>query len=120
MEKKEEQSSILNKSLKAVAITGGVVSGIAFIPILLGFGTAGIGAGTLAAGVQSGIGSVAAGSTFAFFQSLGMTSVFATTAAIGGSTSAVAAGGLLIENNLSSKEKQEEKYDINNKKNIQF
>ena len=40
-----------------LVITGGLA--------LLGFGAAGVGAGTLAAGIQSGIGNVVAGSLFA-------------------------------------------------------
>ena len=38
---------------------------------LLGFTTAGVAAGSVAAGVMSGIGNVAAGSAFAFLQSAG-------------------------------------------------
>ena len=66
-----------NNTLKKVAIgaaiTGGVILGVALIPITLGFGTAGIVAGSVAAGIQAGIGSVVAGSAFAVFTSLGMT-----------------------------------------------
>ena len=48
----------------------------------LGFGTAGIVGGSIAAGIQS-IGNVAAGSLFATLTSLGMTGVFASTVAVG-------------------------------------
>jgi hypothetical protein len=48
----------------------GLVSGIAFLPIL-GFGLAGVQAGSLAAALQGP--AVAAGSWFAMFQSLGAT-----------------------------------------------
>ena len=46
---------------KIAAITGGVILGAASIPILMGFGTAGIVGGSIAAGIQSAIGNVAAG-----------------------------------------------------------
>jgi hypothetical protein len=53
------------------------------IPALLGFGTAGIAAGSTAAVIQSGIGNVAAGSIFAFLTSLGMKGAFLATSAGG-------------------------------------
>ena len=62
--------------LTGIAITGAVVAGVTFIPAALGFGTAGIVAGSTAATIQSGIGNVAAGSLFSLFQSLGMTGFF--------------------------------------------
>ena len=65
------------------AITGGVIAGVALFPITLGFGTTGIVAGSVAAGIQSVIGNVAAGSVFAVCTSLGMTGVFASSAAVG-------------------------------------
>ena len=46
-------------------------------PTLIGFGTAGIAAGSIAAGIQAGIGNVVAGSAFATMTSLGMQGVFA-------------------------------------------
>ena len=49
-------------------VAGAVIAGpLAFTYGLaaLGFGSAGVGAGTIAAGIQSGIGNVAAGSAFA-------------------------------------------------------
>ena len=55
------------------AVAGGVIAGVALIPITLGFGGAGIVAGSVAAGIQSVIGNVAAGSVFAVCTSLGMT-----------------------------------------------
>ncbi len=73
------------------AVAGGVILGIGLIPITLGFGGAGIVAGSVAAGIQAAIGNVAAGSAFAIFTSLGMTGVFATSAAVG---AILGAGGL--------------------------
>ncbi len=68
---------------KGLAIAGGVISDVALIPIALGFGGAGIVAGSVAAGIQAAIGNVAAGSAFAICTSLGMTGVFASSAAVG-------------------------------------
>ena len=76
-----------NETLKKIGIglgiTGGVILGIALIPITMGFGTAGIVAGSVAAGIQASIGSVVAGSAFAVCTSLGMTGVFASSATVG-------------------------------------
>ena len=66
-----------------VGAAGLIVTGIAVTPILIGFGTTGIAAGSIAACVQSMIGNVAAGSLFATLTSLGMTGTFTTSAAVG-------------------------------------
>ncbi|KAI0039764.1 hypothetical protein FA95DRAFT_1612312 [Auriscalpium vulgare] len=67
--------------LKALAIAGlvGLAVGAIVTPIVapavvsvFGFGAAGPVAGSLAAGIQSGLGSVAVGSSFAIVQSIGM------------------------------------------------
>ena len=68
---------------KGALITGGIITGVALIPITMGFGAAGIVGGSIAAGIQSIIGNVAAGSIFAVCTSLGMSGVFASTAAVG-------------------------------------
>jgi hypothetical protein len=62
---------------------GGAVLAVSSLPILAGFGTAGIAAGSIAAGVQAGIGNVAAGSAFATMTSLGMQGTFAASSAAG-------------------------------------
>ena len=54
-----------------------------------GFTSSGIAAGSIAAGIQSVIGNVAAGSTFATLQSLGATGVIAGLGITGGVVSAV-------------------------------
>ena len=64
-------------------IGGGAIAAVGLVPIALGFGTAGIVAGSVAAATQSSIGAVAAGSTFATMTSLGMTGVFSTLAGVG-------------------------------------
>lgn len=68
---------------KGAAIAGGVILGTALIPMLAGFGTAGVVGGSIAAGIQGIIGNVAAGSVFAVCTSLGMSGVFASSAAVG-------------------------------------
>jgi hypothetical protein len=77
--------------LSTILITSGVVTlSICFPAIFAGFGTSGIAAGSAAAGIQSGIGNVAAGSAFSTATSLGMKGVFVK-GSVGGATS-VAAG----------------------------
>jgi hypothetical protein len=62
-----------------VAMAGGAaVTVLCAAPVLAGFGTGGIVAGSLAALWQSSIGSVAAGSSFAALQSLGATGTLLT------------------------------------------
>ena len=51
--------------LTIVTYIGVAVSALAAIPILLGFTSGGVAAGSVAAATQAGIGNVAAGSTFA-------------------------------------------------------
>jgi hypothetical protein len=85
-------TSIWKKIGIGAAVTGGVISGVALFPITLGFGGAGIVAGSVAAGIQATIGNVAAGSVFAYCTSLGMTGVFASSASVG---TILGAGGLV-------------------------
>ena len=94
-------SNIWKKIGIGAAITGGIIAGVALLPITLGFGTAGIGGGSIAAGIQAAIGNVAAGSIFAVCTSLGMSGVFATTAAVG---AILGAGGLAayLKNDFSA------------------
>ena len=84
-------SNIWKKIGIGAGITGGVIAGVALIPISLGFGTAWIVGGSIAAGIQAVIGNVAAGSLFAVCTSLGMSGVFASTAAVG---AILGAGGI--------------------------
>ena len=74
-----------------IAGAGAVGLGVTLTPILLGFGTAGIAAGSAAAAIQSGIGAVQAGSLFATLQSLGMTGAL-TTGAVGSGITTVIGG----------------------------
>ena len=65
-------------------------------PTLLGFGSAGIVAGSVAAATQAAIGNVAAGSLFATMTSLGMTGVLSTLSFTGvGSIAAGIAAAIL-------------------------
>ena len=57
----------------------------------MGFGTAGIAAGSAAAAIQSSIGAVTAGSTFATMTSLGMTGTFTTMATVSSSITGIGA-----------------------------
>ena len=70
-------SSFLNKIGFGLLCIGG-------IPILIGFGTSGIIAGSIAAGIQSLIGNVAAGSIFSTMTSFGMKGYFCCTLGFGG------------------------------------
>ena len=84
----------MNSSFAKGIVIGGIsIAGIALIPAALGFGSAGIVGGSIAAGIQSIIGNVAAGSLFSFFQSLGMTGFF-TGVAAKAATIAVTVGAL--------------------------
>ena len=66
----------LKKSTRNGAIVGSIIGGATVISTYLaGFTSSGIAAGSIAAGVQSTIGNVAAGSLFATMTSIGMTSV---------------------------------------------
>ncbi|CAG7853830.1 SubName: Full=Uncharacterized protein {ECO:0000313/EMBL:CCA67740.1} [Serendipita indica DSM 11827] len=62
---------------KSVAVvSAGILIGAIALPVavlIVGFSTGGVVAGSMAAGIQSGIGNVAAGSTFAAMQSIGTT-----------------------------------------------
>ncbi len=75
-------------SIALIAGLGGLIlMGISSIPALIGFGTVGVVAGSAAAGVQAGMGSVAAGSWFAIITSLAMKGAFLNSAALGAATS---------------------------------
>ena len=80
---------------------GGAVAVAASVPILMGFGTAGIVGGSIAAGIQSAIGNVAAGSLFAIFQSAGASGILASTALAGGTTAAAASGVAVVDSIIS-------------------
>lgn len=58
-----------------VGVFGCLVAVALLVPLCLGFGPAGVAAGSAAAAMQASIGCVAAGSAFAVFQSLGATGV---------------------------------------------
>ena len=77
------RNTIIKKVAIGATIVGGVILGASLIPITMGFGTAGIVGGSIAAGIQASIGSVVAGSAFTICTSLGMTGVFAASAAVG-------------------------------------
>nr|XP_021003905.2 interferon alpha-inducible protein 27-like protein 2 [Parasteatoda tepidariorum] len=80
-------------------LIGAAIGGVCLVALpaavlsFLGFTGAGVAAGSVAAGIQSGIGNVVAGSVFAFLQSIGATGVSAAAstgfAAIGSALGAV-------------------------------
>ncbi len=84
-----------------VGAVGGFVAVVATGAIIMGFGTAGIVGGSIAASIQSGIGNVAAGSLFAIFQSAGASGILASTAIAGGATAAIG-GGVAIGHSPTS------------------
>lgn len=100
--------------IKYAGITVGVA---ATIPIVMGFTTAGVAAGSIAAGIQSSIGLVSSGSLFATFTSLGMNGALLSTAATGYVT---AASGFVCEKvedlkNMFSKGDKEKSQENANK-----
>ena len=86
-----------DRFLGVATIVGCAIAGVALLPASLGFGTSGIVAGSIAAGIQSAIGNVAAGSTFAICTSLGMKGVFATTTKLAYSFGAIGITNLLAK-----------------------
>ena len=86
----------MNSVLAGVGIASGVIAGAALIPVALGFGSAGIVGGSVAAGIQSGIGNVVAGSLFSVCQSLGMTGFFTTLSAKAATVATIAAGAAAL------------------------
>jgi hypothetical protein len=74
----------LDKVVIATSTANGIVATTGGIMSYLGFTGAGIAAGSTAAGIQAGMGSVAAGSAFSVAQSLGALGVYATMGLAGG------------------------------------
>ena len=86
--------------MSSLLIIGGIgLLGSYAVPTLIGFGSSGIVAGSIAAGVQSTIGNVAAGSIFSTLTSMGMSGTFTLLGEIGLSSIAAGAAGLLLSNN---------------------
>ena len=76
--------------MASLLIAGGIgLLGSYAVPTLIGFGSSGIVAGSIAAGVQSTIGNVAAGSIFSTLTSMGMSGTFTLLGEIGLSSIAV-------------------------------
>ena len=94
--------------MASLLIIGGLgLLGAYAVPTLIGFGSTGIVAGSIAAGIQSAIGNVAAGSIFATLTSWGMTGTFTLLGKIGLSSIVV---GIASKLNLM------QNYFINRKK----
>lgn len=99
---KNTKNKFLKPAIIAGVVAGSVVGGVLAAPFLVpaalgtvGFSSTGVVGGSIAAGMQAGIGNVAAGSAFAACQSMAMGGAIvpAATAATGAATGT--AGGLL-------------------------
>jgi len=66
--------------------TGAIVATVCLAPIAIGFGSTGVVGGSIAAGIQAGIGNVVAGSAFAFTQSFVMGGTATAIASVGAVT----------------------------------
>jgi hypothetical protein len=75
---------MLDKSVIGTSVASGIATTASSIITGLGFTSSGIVASSTAAGIQAGIGNVAAGSLFAGLQSLAATGVVATVGIFGG------------------------------------
>ena len=86
--------------------TAATAASVASIPFVMGFTSTGVAAGSTAAGIQAGIGSVAAGSWFATLQSIAATTLIGTAApvvAAGAAFAATAACGYALYSHKKSK-----------------
>ena len=81
-----------------------------------GFTSTGIAAGSIAAAIQSAIGNVAAGSTFATLQSLGAKSVIANLGIAGGAVFLLGYGLYKLLSGSSGSNENEEKTDEKKRK----
>lgn len=82
---------VADNTVIGVTTAGGIVVASSLSIKALGFKTAGIAAKSIAAGMQAGVGNVAAGSGFATLQSWGATGLLTTTGVVG---VAIVGGGL--------------------------
>jgi len=99
---KKTQNKFLKPAIIAGVVTGSVVCGVLAAPFLVpaalgtvGFSSTGVVGGSIAAGMQAGIGNVAAGSAFAACQSMAMGGAIAPAAAAATGAATGTAGGLL-------------------------
>jgi hypothetical protein len=103
-------------SVSTIAIAGGaIVAAPCVVAMALGFGTAGIVAGSAAAATQASIANVAAGSVFAVAQSLGATGAFASGATWGGVAAATGAGVKVAQKVRGSSQEHDETSDKEDK-----
>jgi hypothetical protein len=86
--------SKIDKAVIGTSVASGAVTIVGAGGTALGFSSSGIVGGSVAAGMQAGIGNVVAGSTFATMQSLGALGVLSTVGVVGG-VGLVAGGGYL-------------------------
>jgi len=85
-----------NPYVIAGAVVGGVTTVVALpvVASVIGFGGAGVVAGSIAAGAQASIGNVVAGSTFAALQSAGVLGFAVSTKLAVGAAGAAATGAI--------------------------
>jgi len=62
--------------MSILVIVGIIFAAIFLAPIAIGFGSTGVRGGSIASGLQSGVGNVVAGSLFAIVQSFAMGGIF--------------------------------------------
>lgn len=98
-----------------MAGAGATVGLVAAVPVVMGFGSAGIVGGSVAAGIQSGIGNVAAGSMFATLQSLGATGTLMTGVYGGGAATAAGLGATRLGTNANNNGNNNNQNDTNQK-----
>jgi len=100
-----------------LVIGGGAVLAAPLALTTVGFGSAGVIGGSIAAGIQASIGNVAAGSMFALCQSAGAAGISAGTSAIIGSVGAGLGSGLsFLGMRKKNKTNTKEEEDSNNNK----
>ena len=82
---------------------------------MIGFTNSGVAAGSLAATIQSGIGSVVAGSSFATMQTIGATTLLGTGVGLGiGAAIGVTYGAVKLVKHVSGKSREEESASSSN------
>ena len=107
--------------MDVAGIIGGLFCVIPLAVTFVGFGPSGIVAGSTAAAIQSSMGNVAVGSTFAALQSMGTSGLLVKTAVLGGATSVgvyaqyIYSGGKELIGHLFSKiQKKDEEQENEN------
>jgi len=105
---KNSSGSGMSKTDTAVVGTSAAAAATS-VPWLIGFTNSGVAAGSLAATIQSGIGSVVAGSSFATMQTIGATTLLGTGVGLGiGAAIGVTYGAIKLVKHVSGKSQEED------------